>query len=67
MENHKFIEGVNIIAKYIPEDEKEGSNVHSEQDQLWFGYFFWVTDEKDKKRLEELGWFEDESSWSCFN
>jgi hypothetical protein len=66
MRNNEFIEGVNIIAKYMPETEKEGFGVHAEHDQLWFGADEWVTDEKDRKRLDEIGWFVNEDSWSCW-
>lgn len=63
MKNWEFIEGVAIIGKY---QEKNNYGVSVEHDQLWFGSFDSVTDEKDKARLEELGWFEDEDAWSCF-
>lgn len=66
MRNNTFVEGVNIIAKHIPDSEKEGWGIHAEHDQIWFGAHEWVTDEKDVARLEELGWFEDEDSWSCY-
>lgn len=66
MKNSQFIEGVNIIAKYIPDDNKDGYDIHGEHDQLWFGSHEWVTGEEDIKKLEELGWFEDEERWSCW-
>lgn len=56
-----FTEGVDIISKYDESDE-----VHAEHDQIWFGEYLKVDNEEDRKRLEELGWFEDEDSWSCF-
>jgi hypothetical protein len=66
--NSDFIKGVNIIAKYIPEDEKDSPfGLHSEHDQLWFGGDEWVTDENDRTELFNLGWFISEDSWSCFN
>jgi len=64
MKNKAFIEGVAIIGKHSPEEDDW--NLCSEHDQIWFGAYEWVTDEKDIARLEELGWFEDEDSWSCF-
>ena len=63
MQNKEFIEGVAIIGKYAPGDKY---GICAEHDQLWFGSYDCVTDEKDSARLEELGWFEDEDSWSCF-
>jgi len=66
MNNSEFIEGVNIIAKYIPENEKNDFGIQAAHDQIWFGAEEWVTDEKDIKRLDELGWFISESSWSAF-
>jgi hypothetical protein len=58
-----FVEGVNIIAKYIP--KSKDFNIQAEHDQIWFGSYIWVKGE-DRKRLKELGWFEDEDSWSMF-
>lgn len=66
MTNNEFIEGVNIIARNIPKEEREGFSVRAEHDQLWFGDEEWVTDKKDIARLEELGWFKEYESWSCF-
>lgn len=63
MENKQFAEGISIIAKYIPEGEKYSLNAC--HDQIWFGAIDWVTDEEDVRRLEKLGWYEDEESWSC--
>ncbi len=65
MKNSEFVEGVNIIAKYIPENEKNGYGIQACHDGIWFGAYKWVTEESDVKRLEELGWYEDEDSWAC--
>lgn len=64
MRNINFIEGVNIIAKYLPEKEKDEFGIQAQHDQLWFGAEEWITDENDRNRLFELGWFISESSWS---
>ena len=59
-----FIEGINIIMKYRPKDTDY--NFAAEHDKIYFGEYYWVTNEKDIKRLDDLGWFEDEDSWSIF-
>lgn len=66
MRNNNFIEGVKILEKYIPEERKESFDLHAEHDQFWFCEYEWVPEGPDKERLDELGWFEDEDSWSCF-
>jgi hypothetical protein len=59
-----FVEGVNIIAKYLDPDNY---NLNCEHDQLYFGEYDIVTDKKDIDRLIELGWFESEDAWSAFS
>ena len=66
MTNSEFIEGINIIGKYMPEDSKEDCDRSAEHDQFWFGDYDWVPEGKDRERLLGLGWFDDEDSWSCF-
>jgi hypothetical protein len=66
MESKKVIEGINIIYNSIPEDNTGEYYFHPGHDQIWVGKFEWITNDVDKARLEELGWFEDEDSWSCF-
>ena len=66
MRNRNFIKGVQIIAKYIPEEDMDSHGIQAEHDQIWFGEYISVTDEKDIEYLKELGWFESEDSWSCF-
>lgn len=34
MKNSNFVEGVNIIAKYIPEEAKEGNDFQAAHDQV---------------------------------
>lgn len=63
--NNKFVEGVNIISKYIPEDSDFDYSFY--QDQMWFGDFESVTDQKDIDRLIELGWVYDDDLWSICN
>lgn len=66
MRNKNFIEGINILAKHLPEERKESFDLQAEHDQLWFCEFDLVPDGEDKDRLLELGWFEDADGWSCF-
>lgn len=64
-----FREGIDIIVKYIPKNGVVGEMDRYEfgDGKIWLGCYKWVTDKKDKKRLEELGWFEDENSWSLYD
>ena len=64
MDDKDFIEGINIITKYVPKDSN--FNLAAEHDKIYYGEYDWVTDKKDIKRLEELGWFEDGDSWAFF-
>ena len=66
MSNKKFIEGMNIIAKYIPKDKMDDYDYRAEHDQIWFCEYSLVTDKNDIAKLLELGWFEDEDRWSFF-
>jgi hypothetical protein len=66
MKNIQFIEGVNIIAKYLPKEKNTDFDLYAAHEQIWFCDFDLIPDGKDKKRLKELGWFEDEDSWSCY-
>lgn len=65
MKNGEFIEGVNIIAKYLTDDMRNEYNISAEHDQFWFCDGDIVTDEIDVERLNDLGWFIDYGSW-CF-
>ena len=66
MRNSEFLKGVQIISSKMPEERKDKFDLHAEHDQIWFGDAQWITDPLDIKTLEELGWFIDEDSWSCF-
>ena len=59
-----FIDGLNIIAKYIPKDSDR--NLAAEHDKIYYGEYDWVTDKEDIERLEKLGWFEDEDYWAYY-
>ncbi len=58
-----FREGIEILARYIEEDAYA---IRAGHGQFWAGpkRADAVSDE-DQARLEELGWFVDEASWSC--
>ena len=56
-----FRAGIEILDQY-PE-----CSVHAEHDQLWAGPpDAGTVSAEDRERLEELGWFVDEDSWSCY-
>ena len=63
MNNANLVEGIKIIAKYV---DSEQHNFATGHDQIWFCDYDKVTDENDVQKLIELGWFEDEDSWSAF-
>lgn len=63
MTNGKFAEGIAIIAKHL---DASGYDVAAAHDQVFFGAFDLDMPAEDRARLLELGWFEDEDSWSCF-
>lgn len=66
MQNGKFIKGIEIISSKMPEDRNDEWSLHAEHDQIWFGDEEWITDPLDINTLDELGWFTDEGSWSCY-
>jgi len=55
-----LIEALTLIAKSQPE-----STICAEHDQIWVGGVEGA-DQQDRDRLEKLGWFESEESWSHF-
>ena len=66
MENINFIEGVNIIAKHMPPGAKRLYDIFAAKGEFSFGQVEWITDPNDKKRLNQLGWCEDEGWWTCY-
>lgn len=61
-----YAEAMTIFAKYAPDATWV---LHPEHDQLSASCDFdAVTDEADRARLEELGWFEssEDSGWMIF-
>ncbi len=63
---NQILFGLQILYKYNVNLE-----LHSEHDQLWAGgkdstceEMKEIMSEEDIKRMEELGWFENEDSWS---
>ena len=59
MKANDFIEGLTIIQKNKPESESE-YYIRAEHDQVFVGSLSWKMPKKDKKRLLELGWTQDE-------
>jgi len=62
--DRNFIDGLNIIAKYVPKDSDR--NLAAEHDKIYYGEYDWVTDKEDIERLEKLTWFEDEDGWAYY-
>ena len=61
-QNDKIKKGLDIIEKYEPD-----ADFAAQHDQIWCGeYSPALMTKEDKKYMEELGWFEDEDSWSHF-
>lgn len=57
-----FKEGMLILDRYANEHD----DVCAEHDQFWAGPASpEMVSRDDAKRLEELGWFIDQESWSC--
>lgn len=63
MKNKDFVDGVNIISKYL---KPESFSIVAEHDQVWFGQADLVTSAEDRHHLEWMGWFISEESYSCF-
>jgi len=57
----KVLRGLIIISKYDAD-----SDFAAEHDQIYCGSEELEINEEHKKELDELGWFTDEDSWSCF-
>lgn len=57
----KVLRGLIIISKY-----DANSAFAAEHDQIYCGSEDLEISEKDKKELDDLGWFTDEDSWTCF-
>ena len=61
----QFLEGCKILEQY----ECGGDYLGAGHDQIWLGNLEKskrVMHKNDIKKLDELGWFEDEDSWSIF-
>ena len=55
----RILEGLQILLKYFPVGD-----FSAEHNQVWAGGV--KISESDKARLEELGWFLDEETYSHF-
>lgn len=56
------IEGMLIIAKYT----NDQFCLQGEHDQVFCGSYDLPLSDQEKKRMEELGWFEECDSWAFF-
>ena len=54
-----IIEGLKIIEKYRP-SKASPYHFRAEHDEIFVGSLDWPISEKDKKKLDELGWTADE-------
>lgn len=59
-----FRRGIEILAKYIPEDSY--GEMCATHDKFLCGRFDLPLTDEDKMEMCRLGWFEDEESWACF-
>lgn len=57
----KIIEGLRLINKSKPEG-KSDYHFRADHDEVWAGCLGWPMPEEDKKRMEELGWQQDEDA-----
>lgn len=60
--SNQILVGLNILTKYDPELQQDTHNK-----QIYAGNFESLVEkmaDKDIARMAELGWFEDEESWS---
>ena len=56
-----ILEGLKIIEKY-----DASSDFCAEHDQVFCGSYDLPMTDEDKEKMDELGWFEDDDSWSHF-
>lgn len=58
-----ILEGMQIISKHV---DAASYCVQAGHEQIWCGAYDLPLSDDEKKRMEELGWFEAEDSWSAF-
>lgn len=58
-----IIEGMQIVSRHTGASEY---CVSAEHDQIWCGAYDLPLTTEEKARMEELGWFEADDSWSAF-
>lgn len=63
MNNRNFVKGINILAKYLKDDDCDFA---AEHDQFYMTDYESVIDHDDVEELKELGWVCDGDSWSAF-
>lgn len=59
-----LIAAIDIIKKHAKGTDFKGF-VQAEHDQLWICDLDLIPKGEDSERMEKLGFFEDEDSWSC--
>lgn len=59
--------GMRIISDYAKTGEFDDTSIRAGLDQIWCGeYTGEKMSKKNLSKMENLGWFEDEDSWSVF-
>uniref|UniRef100_A0A6H1ZJB3 Uncharacterized protein n=1 Tax=viral metagenome TaxID=1070528 RepID=A0A6H1ZJB3_9ZZZZ len=66
MNVQEFLRAIEIIGKYDPSIKI--APMYAEHDQLWVGSdeSYEKMSDEDKKEMDDLIWFTDADSWSCY-
>lgn len=66
MTHKEWIESINIFASYADGGTDSSFEISAEHDELYAGPDPETVSEEDKKRLDELGWFESDGCFQRF-
>lgn len=59
-----FLRGIEIIGKYDPTIKE--ADMSAGHDQIWVESSYERMSDEDKQEMEDLFWFLDEDSWTCY-